>query len=476
MKRPRIARATAALLLSALATTPAAADAIDDYVSAQLTAKKIPGVALLVMRDGAIVREQGYGRANLEHDVPVTPDTIFQSGSTGKQFTAAGILLLAEDGRLGLDDSLAKHFPGSPTDWQRITVRQLLTHTSGIKDYTDEFDYRKDYTDAELLAVMHKLPLEFEPGTQWSYSNSGYLILGLLTTQLAGKHWGEFQAERLFAPLGMKTTRVISESDLVPHRAAGYELEKNGEVVNQAWVAPTFNRCADGAIYYSIRDLAAWEKALEARTFLGPQGFAAWWTPVRLANGTSYPYGFGWSLSEQRGEAVIEHGGSWQGFRAAITRYPEQRLAVVVLANSAAAPVETMSHEVAGLVEPGLRLRSPTESQTDFDPDMVEGLRDVLEAWGSSRTTPAMSKALAETASGSAREAADRQRTADRLQAARSFHVLGIDRLSRQAIALLDDGSVRAVDALLETDKGLFTYRFRLDAQGRVVSFSAMTP
>jgi len=476
MKTWRLGTATAALVLSVLATTPVAADAIDDFVAAQLAAKQIPGIALLVMRDGAIVREQGYGRANLEHGVPVTPDTIFQSGSTGKQFTAAGILLLVEDGRLKLDDSLAKHLPGSPADWQRITVRQLLTHTSGIKDNTDEFDYRKDYTDAELLAVMQRLPLEFEPGTQWSYSNSGYLILGLLTTKLAGEHWSDFQAERLFAPLGMQTTRVISESDLVPHRAAGYELDKNGKVVNQAWVAPTFNRCADGALYYSIRDLAAWEKALEARAFLKPQGFAAWWAPVRLANGTNYPYGFGWFLSEQRGDAVIEHGGSWQGFRAAITRYPEQRLAVMVLANSAIAPVEAMSHEIAGLVEPRLRLRSPTEPQTHSDPDLEKMLRDVLEAWSSSRAIPAMSKALAETASGSAREADDRQQTANRLQTVRSLHVLGIDRLSPQAIALLDDGSVRAVDALLETDQGLFTYRFRLDAQGRVVSFSAVTP
>jgi CubicO group peptidase (beta-lactamase class C family) len=140
----------------------------------------------------------------------------------------------------------------------------------GIPGSSDELDYRKDYTDEELLAVMQRLPLEFEPGTQWSYSNSGYLVLGLLTTKLAGKHWSDFQAERLFAPLGMQTTRVISESDLVPHRAAGYELDKNGKVVNQAWVAPTFNRCADGALHYSIRDLAAREKALEAELLSSP--------------------------------------------------------------------------------------------------------------------------------------------------------------------------------------------------------------
>lgn len=458
----------------ALAPWPlAAADAVDDYVASQLASGTIPGIAVLVMRDGAVVREQGYGRANVELDVPVTPQTIFQSGSTGKQFTAAGILLLVEDGKLGLDDPLSRHFPGAPPAWQAITVRHLLTHTSGLKDYGDEFDYRRDYTDDELLAVMQKLPLEFVPGTQWSYSNSGYLVLGLLTTRLAGKHWGEFQRERLFTPLGMQTTRVISESDLVPHRAAGYEIGEDGRPANQHWVAPTFNRCADGALYFSIRDLAAWEKGLQTRSFMGPSSFADWWTPVRLANGTRYPYGFGWSLSEQRGEPVIEHGGSWQGFRAAITRYPEQRLAVAVLANSNVAQPETMAHVIAGLVEPGLRLRDGAAAAPRDEAALAAKLRDVLEAWGGSRTTPAMGKALAETASGSAREASGRKQTAERVREARSFTVLGEDRLAEPAVALLDDGAVRSVDALLDTASGKIFYRFRLDAQGRVVDIAA---
>ena len=472
--RPRLTiAAVGSLLLSGLFSLPLSADAIDDYVTAQLAAGKIPGVALLVMQDGVVVKEQGYGYANLEHKVPVTPQTIFQSASTGKQFTAAGILLLAEDGKLGLDDSLARHFPGAPPSWQRITVRNLLTHTSGLKDYGDEFDYRRDYTDEELLAIMQKLPLEFEPGTQWSYSNSGYLILGLLTTRLAGKHWGDFQAERLFVPLGMKTTRMISEADLVPNRAAGYEVNDKGEVVNQQWISPTFYRCADGSLYFSIRDLAAWEKALETGAFLKPANLAAWWTPVRLANGTNFPYGFGWSLSEQRGQAVIEHSGSWAGFRAMISRYPEQRLAVMVLANSAVAEAGTMAHVIAGLVDERLRAHPSIESPKPADAALAATLRGVLEAWGSSRTSPAMSQALAETASGSAGEAADRRETAEQLRTARSFHLLGMDELSAAAIALLADGSVRAVDALLETEQDSVRYRFRLDAQGRVVGFTA---
>jgi CubicO group peptidase (beta-lactamase class C family) len=459
-------------VFSGLMAPALAADPIDDFVRTELETNQIPGVALLVLRDGVIVKQQGYGFANLEHRVPVTPDTIFQSGSTGKQFTAAGILLLAEDGELDLDDRLAMYFPDAPAAWHRITVRQLLTHTSRIKDYADEFDYRRDYTDEEMLAVMQQLPLEFEPGTQWSYSNSGYLILGLLTTKVAGKHWSEFQSERLFAPLGMRTTRLISERDVIPNRAAGYQLDGNGAIVNQDWVAPGFNRCADGALYFSIRDLAAWHKALDAAEFLAPESLSAWWRPVRVANGTNYPYGFGWDLAEQRGAALLEHGGSWQGFRAAIARYPEQHLAIAVLANAAQAQTEAIAHAIAGLVEASLERRALDAQPVETDPSLTRSWRGVLDAWATFRTVPAMSAGLAATASGSAREADDRRALESALKTARSFHVIGTDRLTRAAVELLDDGSVTAVDAVLETDTARLPVRFRLDAKGRVVTFS----
>ena len=451
-----------------------AADPVDAFIQGQLESEKIPGVALLVMQNGEIVKQKGYGYANLEHHVPVTADTIFQSGSTGKQFTAAGILLLAQDGKLDLDDRLASYYPEAPAAWHRITIRQLLTHTSGIKDYADEFDYRKDYTDDEMLAVMQKLPLEFEPGTQWSYSNSGYLILGLLTTKLASKHWSDFQAERVFKPLGMNTTRLISEQAIIPNRAAGYQLDEEGALVNQDWVAPPFNRCADGALYFSVRDLAAWEKALESRSFMSEESFSAWWTAARFTNGTRYSYGFGWFLGEQRGEPVIEHGGAWQGFRAAIRRYPDERLAVVVLANAAHADAGAIAREVAGLVNTKLKARAPSGSSTTSDAALTETLRGVMDAWAGFRTTPAMATALAATASGSAREASERKDLADQLASARSFHVIGTDKLSTTAVDLLSDGSVTAVDARLDTDKASVPVRFHLDANGSVVSFSVL--
>ena len=464
----------AGLVLATALALPAAADAVDDYVHGVMTKKKIPGVSLVIVKNGQIVKAEGYGFANVELDAKATADTIYQSGSTGKQFTAAGILLLAEDGKLSLDDRLSKHFPDGPSWWHRITIRHLLTHTSGLKDYGEaEFDFRKDYDEDALLKVMKTVPLEFEPGTQWSYSNSGFLILGLLTSKLAGKHWSDFQSERLFVPLGMKTTRVISEKDIVKNRAAGYELDEKGELKNQDWVAPSLNRCADGALYFSVRDLAAWEVALRGGKFLKPESWAAWWTPVKLANGTTYQYGFGWDVAEQRGQKLIEHGGSWQGFRAAITHYVDQGLAVSVLTNLAGAEPETMAHEIAGLVEPSLALPDPAATKADPDPLRAAKLRGVLEAWGNSRVVPAMAKGLAETATGSAREAFGRRSTDRYVTGLTSFAYLGEDDLATKPLAWRGESVVKIVHYALATKESRHAYRFYMTKDGRVADFGA---
>lgn len=477
MNPMRMTKPLAFLFLCWLLQIPhVSADPIDDFVRGQLESQKAPGIALLVMRHGAIVKEQGYGYSNLELRVPVTPDTLFQSGSTGKMFAAAGILLLAQDGKLNLDDRLAMYYPDAPAAWHRVSIRQLLTHTSGIKDYAEinsgDLDYRKDYTDDELLVAMQKLPFEFEPGTQWSYSNSGYLILGLLITKVTGKDYSDFLAERLFKPLGMQTTQLISERRVTPNRAAGYELDDHDVLVNQDWVAPGLNRTADGSLYFSLHDLAAWEKALEGRYFMREDSFATWWTAVRLSNGTRVPYGFGWRLSEQRGGPVVLHGGAWQGFRAAIVRYPEQQLAVMVLSNAAQVDATEIACEVAGLVDARLEVRSATSTLIPGDTALATTLRNVLEAWGRYRNVTAMAPSLAATATGSAQEAHDRQDVAKRLRSARALHVLGTDRLSKPAVDLLADGTVSAVDAILETDSSPVLIRFRLNAKGHVVSFA----
>jgi CubicO group peptidase (beta-lactamase class C family) len=460
-------RDSAALALLCLCVSgTVAADAVDDYVNAVLAKRKIPGASVLIVRGGATVKAQGYGLANVELNVPASADTIYQSGSTGKQFTAAGILLLAEDGKLSLDDRLSQYFPEAPAAWHRITIRHLLTHTSGLRDY--EVDLQKDYTDAELLKVMQALPLNFEPGTQWSYSNSGYLILGLLTTKLAGEHWSEFQSQRIFKPLGMDTTRVISEADIVPNRSAGYELDAKGELKNQAWVAPSLNRCADGALYYTIKDLAAWDKALRSGQPLSATSREAWVQPVRLSDGSDYPYGFGWFVRDQRGQRLIEHGGSWQGFRTEIARYVDQSLTVVVLTNLASAEPEVMAHDIAGLIEPTLRL--PTAPTADPAPARAAKLRAVLESWASSRRDPAMARGLADTATGSVEEATSRAGTAEQLRELTAFQYMGEDRPAK-ALDRRGENIASIVYYALRSKGGDYDYRFYINKSGQVAAF-----
>lgn len=466
--------ATAIFALCAVSGT-ALADDIDDYVLAMLAREKIPGASVLIVRHGVIVKQRGYGLANVELGVPATADTVYQSGSTGKQFTAAGILLLAEEGKLSLDDRLSKYFPDAPATWHKITIRHLLTHTSGIRDYEGpkDVDYRRDYDEAALLQVMMRLPLDFEPGTQWTYSNSGYLILGLLTSKLSGMHWSEFQSQRLFKPLGMATTRVISESDIVPNRAAGYVLDDHGDLKNQEWVAPSLNRCADGALYYTIRDLAAWDAALRDGRFLRSESLATWTRPVALADGSEYQYGFGWFVDEQRGHRLIEHGGSWQGFRTAIARYSEPELTVIVLTNLGSAEPESMAHEIASLVEPMYRLPAMSAAPPDPTPGRNAKLRGVLAAWANSVVDPQMAPGLAHTASGSSREARLRFATAEHLRDLQAFRFIGEDRLASTPLRWRGEQVTTIAHYALQTKERRFGYRFYLSRDGRVVDFGS---
>src|SRR5262245_29152588 len=256
------------------------ADDVDDFVQRQMEKRHTPGLALLVVKDGQTVKSRGYGMANLEHQVPVKPETIFQSGSVGKQFTATGVMMLVEEGKLALEDPIGKYLT-VPESWKGITIRHLLTHTSGLGDYPQDLDFRKDYTEDELLQMVTKQPLLFAPGEQWRYSNLGYVTLGILIHKVSGKFYGDFLQERVFQPLGMSSTRIISEADIVPNRAAGYRLVKE-EIKNQDWVSPALNTTADGALYFNVVDLAKWDAALYTEKLLKKSSLDQMWTPVKL--------------------------------------------------------------------------------------------------------------------------------------------------------------------------------------------------
>jgi CubicO group peptidase (beta-lactamase class C family) len=338
---PSISRAQAAPVISV---------DVSDYVRGEMQRQHIPGVALLVSRGGKIVQAEGFGLSNVELQVPVKPETVFQSGSVGKQFTATAVMMLVEEGKVGLNDPLTKYFPDALPAWKEVTVRELLSHTAGFGDYPDKFNFRKDWTEPEMLKLVESIPLAYPPGTKWEYSNLGYLTLGILIHRVTGEFYGDFLQQRIFHPLDMQTTRIISEADIIPNRAAGYRLVK-GELKNQEWVAPMVNTTADGSLYFSILDLAKWDAALYTEKLLKRSSLDQMWTPAKLKNGQPNEdgYGFGWSIEDRHGHHVVSHTGSWQGFRTAIARYVNDQLTVVVLANLAEAEPGAIAEHVADM-------------------------------------------------------------------------------------------------------------------------------
>jgi N-acyl-D-amino-acid deacylase len=351
---------------------------IDEFVRDEMRRQKVPGAAIAVIRKGEAIA-RGYGYANLEHVVPVTDETIFQSGSLGKMLTAVAVMLQVEDGKLALEDSIGRFFPDAPPAWGAITVRHLLTHTSGIPDYTTSaFDYRRDYTEKELAHLAFAQTLEFPPGSRWNYSNTGYALLGFIVRKVSGQFYGDVLAERVFRPAGMPTARVISEDDIVLNRAAGYRLV-NGEIKNQEWVAPTLNTTGDGSLYWSLRDLVAWNAAIESRAILKPESWEQVLTPVRLNSGKTYPYGFGWSLEERDHKPLQQHGGAWQGFKTQLSRFLGDDLSIVVLANLAEADPARFVDGIAAIVNPDLAVRPPSPVE-DTEPQVTNTLRRLLDA------------------------------------------------------------------------------------------------
>ena len=352
----KVLRTSASLLLfltaaAAIGIAQELTSSVSEYVKAEIERQHIPGLSLLVARGGKVVLAQGFGLSNVELQVPVKPETIFQSGSVGKQFTATAVMMLVEEGKVGLDDPLAKYFKDTPQSWNHVTVRELLSHTGGFGDYPKDFDFRKDWTEDELLKLVKGIPLAYPPGTRWEYSNLGYLTLGLLIHHVTGEFYGDFLQQRIFQPLEMRSTRIISEADIVPNRASGYRLVKS-ELKNQEWVAPMVNTTADGSLYFSTLDLAKWDAALYTERLLKESSLNQMWTVVKLNDGQPNQghYGFGWFIDDRHGHRCIHHDGAWQGFQTAIDRYVDDQLTVIALSNLSGSEPGKITLHVAQMI------------------------------------------------------------------------------------------------------------------------------
>jgi CubicO group peptidase (beta-lactamase class C family) len=314
-------------------TLPVRADKVDDLIHDEMQKHHVAGLALLVVENGQPIKTQGYGVANLEWNVPVDKDTVFEIGSITKQFTAACILLLAEDGKLSVDDLISSHLKNTPPAWSKITIRHLLTHTSGIPNYTvlDGFELTKHLTQDQFIQKLGAYPLSFQPGDSWSYCNSGFNLLGFIVENASGKKYWDFIQERIFTPLGMTSTGNRTPGVIVPHRAAGYE-RTGGHPINRDYdLTDIFSA---GAIISTVVDMGKWNAALDGDKLLKESSKQLWWTPTRLNNGTIKNYGFGWTLDPLGGHKNIGHGGATSGFSATIQRFPEDKLSLIILCNA----------------------------------------------------------------------------------------------------------------------------------------------
>ena len=363
-------------LLLASAACAAQADAIDDYINAEIARQQIPGLSLAIMRHGQLVRAQGYGFANLEHHAPVHPDTLFQTGTVGMQFTAVAVMLLVEDGKLRLDESVRTYLPEAPKSWQSITLRHMLNHTSGIAA-TPNGEFRRDYSDEELLAIIYGQPLNFRAGTRWSFSYTGYLTLGMLIKRVGGEFYADLLANRLFAPLGMHTARLIDYRAVIPNRAEGYELTDAG-LRHPEWISPTANSTADGSLYLSALDYARWEAGMFGRKVLKPESWAEIAQPAKIASGRTYPYGFGWYLEHSAGQDIWRHGGRWQGFNTFIIRYLGDELTVVALANGDGGDAARIARHVAGMLDAKLA-QPPGAAIEGVDAQLTERVKRTIQ-------------------------------------------------------------------------------------------------
>lgn len=361
---------------------------VDSLINLEMQKQRIPGLSLVVVRDGKIDHVKGYGFANLEHRVPVKPESIFQSGSIGKQFTAFAIMLLVEDGKMSLNDPLNKYFTDAPAGWEKVTIKNLLTHTAGFGDYPEKFDFRADYTEDTLYKIIRQIPLQFASGDRSQYSNIGYVTLGLLISKVTGKFYGEFLKQKVFDPLGMNTARIISEHDIVLNRAAGYLIE-NDEIKNQRWVSPTINTTADGSIYLSALDMAKWEAGLNGGKLLKRESYEQMWAPVKLNDGSTYPYGFGWSIDSLNGKRILEHNGSWQGFESVIMRYPEKKLAVVVFSNLRGSRPNKIGTRILEIYHPELA-RAKLKPIKDTEPSITVFVKEFVIKSIEEKLTPDM--------------------------------------------------------------------------------------
>jgi CubicO group peptidase (beta-lactamase class C family) len=362
------------LVLLFLSTT-VRADALDTYARNQVKDQRIAGLSLAVVKDGKIVKAKGYGLANLETGTAASANTVYKIGSVSKSFFAAAIMLLAEDGKLTLDDTIDHYFPDAPAAWKVITIRQLLSHTSGIVEDPPGFTPFKLQPDADVVKSLYTVPLLFKPGEQWSYSNAAYFAVADIIRQASREPWPDFMEDRVFRPLHMTSTRVTTTTEVVHNRAEGYVFNDGRFTKAEDWVAVR----PSGAFLSTVVDLAKWDRAVRQRTLLTSSSWDQILTPVKLNSGKTYPYGFGFFLDPWQGHRDIHHDGGLPGFETIFEDFPDDRLSVLMILNTDEVDHFKLAHSIAGFYVPALA--PPTyKAIGDTNPEITAKVRQFIES------------------------------------------------------------------------------------------------
>jgi CubicO group peptidase (beta-lactamase class C family) len=325
-----------------------------DEVFADLVKPGVPGCALGVYRGGKIIYAQGYGLANIEQNVAITRQSVFDIGSTSKQFTAASILLLEKQGKLSVNDDVRKYIPELPDYGHKITILHLLNHTSGLRDYLALMELAGINTDSvttdedALAIIVRQKALNFEPGSEWLYSNTGFFLLSAIVKRVSGKTLREFAAENIFTPLGMMHTEFREDhTHLIANRALAYEPKEKGD--GYTLDVSYFEQTGDGAVHISVEDMQKWDENFYSAQIGGKEFLVEMQAPGKLNSGKALDYAKGLFIENYRGLHAVRHGGSWGGYRAELLRFPEQHFSVACLCNVGNANPGKRAEEVAGI-------------------------------------------------------------------------------------------------------------------------------
>ena len=325
-----------------------------DRIFTEWNKTDVPGCALGIIKEGKLIYAKGYGMANMEYDIPNSASSVFRIGSTSKQFTAASIVLLAEKDKLSLDDNLKSLFPDFPDYAKKITIRHLLNHTSGIRDYL-QISYLKGlgdddyYTDDNVMKwLINQTDLNFSPGEEYLYSNSGYWLLGQIVKKVAGMNMAEFAMKEIFEPLEMNSTHFHNDhTQIVKNRASGYVPDNNE---NFKISMTTLDMIGDGGIFTTINDIKKWDDAYYETAVLSREFWNVMTQQGVLNNGEVIDYASGLMISKYKGLKTVRHGGAFVGFRAEILRFPEQKLSIAIFANRGDANPSRMANQVADIL------------------------------------------------------------------------------------------------------------------------------